>query len=504
MNYPLNLQRLITEYKQLRTLQGFTPQQRGQRFNQFIADVLGYWGITAKANIGTGYGEIDVAFKFEGTQFIVEAKWEKERIDFGPMSKLKARLEQRPEGTTGILLSMSGFTSEVIKQLGGTQLAILFLDLKHFEAMLSGFIPPEEMLSVLKEKAQIYGERYVPLDDVLSVFELPKSDVDIDFSKWDKPIVVESELGFEAEVVAANLPTSPTKIVEYKKGQILFTQPDGVYLLDIARKKVEPFLAVPNCKDIVVMPDQWVYIARSIGVARYKPKEGIHIVGGLSDNSSRSRVFLLGNGNDVWVVADEDPYVPPTYIRDDWMYTPPTPPAPTITKLGEKLGDEQRYPTDLFGGHVNNIALVEGNQLLALSEARGELCLLPPFEGPAQSLWYGLRNDYPQLKAALGLPDGQVLAAVAGVHELRHFAPKGNFLRSPNRYGIKLVVGDIAADVPTSITQLNVFGEYIALAQSADGGGYILANHGPNDQETKGILIRWQWKQPLQPLQHSP
>jgi len=73
------LRALIAEYGQLQSLSGSqrTPQARGIRFNELIAEMLGCWGIEAEvSNATAGAGEIDVTFAVDGDRYLIEAKWE--------------------------------------------------------------------------------------------------------------------------------------------------------------------------------------------------------------------------------------------------------------------------------------------------------------------------------------------------------------------------------------------------------------------------------------------
>jgi hypothetical protein len=59
------LRPLIDEYCILPRLEDMTPQRRRQRFNNFIAELLGCWGLDrVQANV-LGVGEIDVAFAID-------------------------------------------------------------------------------------------------------------------------------------------------------------------------------------------------------------------------------------------------------------------------------------------------------------------------------------------------------------------------------------------------------------------------------------------------------
>jgi hypothetical protein len=54
-------QALIAEYGRLSRLEGFTPQSRGQRFNELIAATLRCWGIDARSSV-RAKGETDPEF----------------------------------------------------------------------------------------------------------------------------------------------------------------------------------------------------------------------------------------------------------------------------------------------------------------------------------------------------------------------------------------------------------------------------------------------------------
>lgn len=141
------LRQLIQEYGRLERLEGLSPQARGQSLNGLLADALKCWGISAAAN-ERSRGEIDVRFVLaSGHRFILEAKWQQQPADTGTVSKLQKRVRQRLAGTMGIVVSMSGFSSEAVADVkDGERLEVLLLDRTHVEAMLSGFVPPEELM----------------------------------------------------------------------------------------------------------------------------------------------------------------------------------------------------------------------------------------------------------------------------------------------------------------------------------------------------------------------
>jgi Holliday junction resolvase-like predicted endonuclease len=179
---PAALRQLISEYGQLRRLEGHTPQSRGRRFNGLIAEVLQCWGIDARANLRTT-GEIDVIFTVDGVHYVLEAKWLSAKVDTGAIAKLQKRVRQRLAGTYGVLLSMSGYSQEALAEVkDGERLEVMLLDQSHWEAMLSGQVPPARLFGLVRSYAAFHGEAYAPLGELLGS-SLPVPQLNFDMPK---------------------------------------------------------------------------------------------------------------------------------------------------------------------------------------------------------------------------------------------------------------------------------------------------------------------------------
>lgn len=117
----------------------------------------------------TPLGEIDVAFRLGQTRFILEAKWHESKIDYGPIALLDARIRQRIEGTLGLFVSMSGYTSPAVEQISssGTRVRMLLFDSEHVEALVEGSISPEILIDAALEEAATTGRIYVSLSNLV-------------------------------------------------------------------------------------------------------------------------------------------------------------------------------------------------------------------------------------------------------------------------------------------------------------------------------------------------
>ena len=288
-------------------LDGYTQQSRGQRLNGFIAEILGTWDIQADVEVRS-HGEIDVAFDLAGRQFVVEAKWEANRTDTGAVAKLQKRVRQRLGGTVGVLISIAGFTKEALNDLkDGEQLMVLCLTRRHLEAILSGFVSPEELFSEILKKA---ARRGLGHSEIENLFELPyRSNVAPIFESPAEiqQLVLQNNAEFNANIVMANLPFGQSGIVELSANEILITTLEGLFLADLRTQTVTRFLAFPNCsRNPIVDSNGSVYIVRNAGIARIDSGKIEFVAGGLVGNVSLS----MGKDGSIWAFSNGRPSPP--------------------------------------------------------------------------------------------------------------------------------------------------------------------------------------------------
>jgi hypothetical protein len=449
LHNPPKLLALIQEYKRLRELEGFTPQTRGQRFNSFIAELLQCWRIDATSNI-RGSGEIDVAFELNGRHFILEVKWEQEPINTGAVAKLQKRLRQRLAGTIGLLLSMSGFTPDAIKDLKeGEQLSALLLTREHLEAMLSGFLAPDEILSTAVRRASNYGDGFVPLRQLFDPINLV--DLDVTFGIPDelknRELIIESVPNFEATVLASNFSMRQSGMAELGNSKILLSLEQGVFLYDPNKNSLSVFLGIPNCsRNPLVAQDGAVYIVRGRGIARIKDKAFEIVAGGFVGNVC----LFPGNDEDVWVFSNG------LHGVADWD-------RPQVTLLGKALGDEVRTIINYAPGWGQNAALLDNERFLIVGSSGLAIVKI----GAQTRI---LENEH--YVGLLRLSDKRFLLSSGGVD---------------------LSELDVSTEIIKPIAKLRLLGVVSELAGSSVGGGYLFAHYPKAYRQTAGAVIRWRY-----------
>ena len=323
-----------------------TPQARGQRLNSFLAEMLRCWGHRAKADLNAR-GNLDVVFAIGAQRFILEAKWEASPLPVGPIAKLQKRVRQRLAGTVGLLVSMSGYTSDALDDVkDGERLEVLLLEKPHVEAMLTGFSPPEELLNLLMDVAHYNGEPTATLGDLLKT-----DDVGAGF---EVPTVPASR------TVAGSAPTSwlvsglrsirSMTLTPDASARIVAGE-DGVWRVDTGSpasiKRVAALSDVLEAREISPVE---TLVIRKFGVARLAP-DGVHPLagpfsGGSRTVSDRSGIAVFNNG--------EWPDGPPIW----WS-------------IGLRLGDQVGRPLDYPQSQAANaLRLPDGGILLLGSPLR--------------------------------------------------------------------------------------------------------------------------------------
>ncbi|WP_223594513.1 restriction endonuclease [Pseudomonas sp. A-R-19] len=282
---PEKLQSLITEYGKMKKRDGYTPQTRGQAFNGLIAEMFTCWGLEAEPNNlhGDGKGEIDIITTINSKHYIIEAKWEGKKADSNHIAKLKYRLEQRFEGTIGIFISMSGYSAETLKGLPKAgRVNVICLDASHLEAMLSGFVPPEEMITKLLKKASHEGIAYSAVKDLYRNQSSASNEIKFTTPPELELVTEATPSNFGVQTVLSNIPFGQYGLATQKENELVITTMDGIHLVDLNKKSLHTLLNFPLCQGSTLLDNEGnIYIRRYAGIAKLSDEKLTFVGGGL-------------------------------------------------------------------------------------------------------------------------------------------------------------------------------------------------------------------------------
>lgn len=168
--------RINAVQKQLETLNGEfykliesdKLQQRGYSLERVIKGLFDLFDLDPKASFRIIGEQIDGAFSFEGTDYLLEARWQSEPVAAKELDSLAGKLSRKLENTLGLFLSVNGFSKGGIEThaSGGRRLVIL-MDGSDLMAVLEGRIDLVRLLLRKRRHAAETGNIYLRVNDIL-------------------------------------------------------------------------------------------------------------------------------------------------------------------------------------------------------------------------------------------------------------------------------------------------------------------------------------------------
>lgn len=153
------------EFLRLSTDDAIPATERGYALEALIGRLCGAHGIEYTPPLRLPGQQIDGAIKFQGRVLVIEARWRKEKADFGDVQKLSGKARARIVGTLGLFLSMEGFSAEGVRLWleSGHQRDCVLLQGSEFVKAVLGFVSWPDALGQMIDQAAIKGQVLVEL-----------------------------------------------------------------------------------------------------------------------------------------------------------------------------------------------------------------------------------------------------------------------------------------------------------------------------------------------------
>lgn len=136
-------------------------QSRGFELERVMYELFELFDLDPKASFKNLGEQVDGAFSLEGTEYLFEAKWQKELVNKADLAIFSDKVKTKLENTLGIFLSINGFSSDGVSahQAGGS--SILLLDGGDLMAILEERIDFTSLLLRKKRHAAQTGNIYL-------------------------------------------------------------------------------------------------------------------------------------------------------------------------------------------------------------------------------------------------------------------------------------------------------------------------------------------------------
>ena len=143
------------------------PQQRGLLLEKVLRRLFELFDLDPKASFRNTGEQIDGAFSFEGTDYLLEAKWQKVPVAAKDLDSLAGKLSRKLENTLGLFLSIDGYSEDAVKTHSSGRRLVILMDGSDLMAVLEGRVDLVQLLLRKRRHAAETGNIYLRIHEIL-------------------------------------------------------------------------------------------------------------------------------------------------------------------------------------------------------------------------------------------------------------------------------------------------------------------------------------------------
>ncbi|MEX2236054.1 MAG: restriction endonuclease [Dehalococcoidia bacterium] len=143
------------------------PVPRGYALEKLLHDLFDLFDLDPKKSFRVTGEQIDGMFGFEGTDYLIEARWRNEPTDREALDALKGKVERRLDNTLGLFVSINGFSPDSVTAFSSGRRLVMLMDGEDLIAVLEGRIKLDDLLLRKRRHAAQTGDIYLRVRDVL-------------------------------------------------------------------------------------------------------------------------------------------------------------------------------------------------------------------------------------------------------------------------------------------------------------------------------------------------
>lgn len=138
-------------------------QEAGYDFEKWFYNLAIFFDIDSRPPYKTDGRQIDGALTIDGTTFLVETKFTKNKIGVQDIDIFMNKVSTKADNTMGIFISMAGYSEEAIKGASRDKTPLILLDYSHiYNLILSRIMSLDDVIRRAKRHASQTGESYLP------------------------------------------------------------------------------------------------------------------------------------------------------------------------------------------------------------------------------------------------------------------------------------------------------------------------------------------------------
>ena len=143
------------------------PQGRGYLFEKFLNELFIFFDLDPKTSFKIVGEQIDGAFTFDNTDYLLEAKWQQEAINAGDLYKFAGKLSGKLKNTLGLFISMGIYSPECTEVDAPGIKSMILMDGADLFSVLDNRITLPDLLYRKRRHASRTGQIYLKIDKIL-------------------------------------------------------------------------------------------------------------------------------------------------------------------------------------------------------------------------------------------------------------------------------------------------------------------------------------------------
>ena len=139
------------------------PHERGYSLEDLLVELFATNDVEYHKAYKTATGQIDGHFRFEGFDYLVEARWRKEQPSVAEIGGFKTKVDKVIQSTRGLFIAVQGIRPEVIQDFSREGAKLIFMDGGDLICILEGRSSLRDALKIKIDKAAQEGIVFWPL-----------------------------------------------------------------------------------------------------------------------------------------------------------------------------------------------------------------------------------------------------------------------------------------------------------------------------------------------------
>lgn len=140
-------------------------QPRGYGLEKLLRELFELFDLDPKASFKIAGEQIDGAFTFDGIDYLLEARWQKELVEPAALDAFDGKIRRKLENTLGLFIAINGFSETGVRNHSRLRPTMILMDGGDLWAVLEGRMPLPDVLRRKRRHAAQTGEILLRIAD---------------------------------------------------------------------------------------------------------------------------------------------------------------------------------------------------------------------------------------------------------------------------------------------------------------------------------------------------